>query len=106
MLPAESVIVAATTFTVLQLNRPAQAQSGGQIVAANIRDAGACIEGTYASGAVLLSNGDLFSISIAEGCVGRTETIFVGNIWTGLGAVNVKPSTWSEIKTKLGTPGN
>lgn len=93
-----SVLVAAISFTVIQFTRPAQAQSGSQIAAATFHNSGDC----QADGAVLLTNGDVYHIVVGT-CGFPPTTTLVGNIWGG-SPIAVEPSTWSGIKTKLGTP--
>lgn len=95
-----SVIVAATTFTVTQLNRPADAQGLGQtVVSSHLVASPRC----GAEGLVLTYSGDLFYVSV--GCADSPGANFIGNIWSD-GPINVEPSTWSQIKAKDWKPGN
>lgn len=87
-----SVIVAALTFTVCQVVRPAQATPlpGRVIVGAYLGDP--------ALPAIILDNGDVW-----RRWFGNAAPEYVGNFW-GDQPINVSPSTWSNIKSKLGTP--
>lgn len=92
-----SIIVAATTVTVTHLNRPAEAQSlNGSIVGYH------ALNQTGTEGIAMVSNGDVFWFELASGG-GGAQLHYRGNIWSS-GPINVEPSTWSGIKTKLRTP--
>lgn len=94
-----SIIVAATAFTVHQLNEPAQA--GSQTIVGFYASSAPC------GGVFMTSNGDVYQYVVAAGggCGSATpETNYLGNVWQN--PINVEPSTWSQIKARDWKPGN
>jgi len=87
-----SVIVAALTVTIQSLNRPASAQPPGRVIVGTYM-------GDYDKPVVMLDNGDVYRLPVGFG--GPPQ--YMGNFW-GDQPINVSPSTWSGLKTKLGTP--